>query len=84
MLNVFNAFMKYNKNSKWCQEHFLNYRGLVRAAEIREQLLRLMRKFNVKLVSCEGEVKPILRCITAGQFFSQTHSSPDKRVRCLV
>lgn len=66
MLNVYNAFQKYNKSSKWCREFFLNYRGLVRATEIRDQLVRLMRKFKVKLVSCDGDVKPVQRCITAG------------------
>ena len=70
MLNVFNAFMKYNKSSRWCHEYFLNYKGLVRAVEIREQLVRLLRKFNIKLVSSNGEVKPILRCITSGILYS--------------
>ena len=68
MLNVFNAFMKYNKSSRWCHEYFLNYKGLVRAVEIREQLVRLLRKFNIKLLSSNGEVKPILRCITSGKY----------------
>ena len=42
------------KNSRWCDDHFLNYKGLKRAAEIREQLKRLLQRFKVPLVSCEG------------------------------
>ncbi|KAK2109989.1 ATPdependent RNA helicase [Saguinus oedipus] len=57
MLNVYEAFIKHNKNSQWCQEHFLNYKGLVRAATVREQLKKLLVKFQVPKKSSEGEKK---------------------------
>ncbi|XP_070188507.1 probable ATP-dependent RNA helicase DHX35 isoform X2 [Littorina saxatilis] len=53
LVNVFKAFLKYGKNSRWCGEHFLNYKGLVRAVEIREQLKKLVQRFKVPLLSCE-------------------------------
>ncbi|XP_007932942.1 probable ATP-dependent RNA helicase DHX35 [Orycteropus afer afer] len=55
MLNVYETFIKHNKNSQWCQEHFLNYKGLVRAATVREQLKKLLVKFQVPKKSSEGE-----------------------------
>ncbi|XP_046552871.1 probable ATP-dependent RNA helicase DHX35 [Haliotis rubra] len=69
IINIFNAFLKYGKNSKWCHEYFLNYKGLCRAVEIRNQLQRLLKKYNVPLKSCEDNVDAIRRCITAS-FFS--------------
>ncbi|XP_077024747.1 putative ATP-dependent RNA helicase DHX35 isoform X2 [Tamandua tetradactyla] len=54
MLNVFEAFIKHNKNSQWCQQHFLNYKGLLRAATVREQLKKLLVKFQVPKKSSEG------------------------------
>ncbi|GAB5569194.1 probable ATP-dependent RNA helicase DHX35 isoform X6 [Prionailurus iriomotensis] len=54
MLNVYEAFIKHNKNSQWCQEHFLNYKGLVRAATVREQLKKLLVKFQVPKKSSEA------------------------------
>ncbi|XP_048253674.1 probable ATP-dependent RNA helicase DHX35 [Haliotis rufescens] len=69
LINIFNAFLKYGKNSKWCHEYFLNYKGLCRAVEIRNQLHRLLKKYNVPLNSCEDNVDAIRRCITAS-FFS--------------
>ncbi|CAH1778822.1 unnamed protein product, partial [Owenia fusiformis] len=54
LLNVYTAFIKYKKNSRWCHENFLNYRGLCRAVNIREQLLRLMKKFKIPMTSCDG------------------------------
>jgi ATP-dependent RNA helicase DDX35 len=47
--------LQHNKNSQWCQEHFLNYKGLVRAAAVREQLKKLLVKFQVPKKSSEGE-----------------------------
>ncbi|XP_037666959.1 probable ATP-dependent RNA helicase DHX35 isoform X1 [Choloepus didactylus] len=68
MLNVFEAFIKHNKNSQWCQQHFLNYKGLVRAATVREQLKKLLVKFQVPKKSSEGDPDPVLRCIVSGFF----------------
>ncbi|XP_012370133.1 probable ATP-dependent RNA helicase DHX35 isoform X3 [Octodon degus] len=68
MLNVYEAFIKHNKNSQWCQEHFLNYKGLVRAVTVREQLKKLLVKFQVPKMSSEGDPDPVLRCIVSGFF----------------
>ncbi|XP_036899956.1 probable ATP-dependent RNA helicase DHX35 isoform X2 [Sturnira hondurensis] len=68
MLNVYEAFIKHSKNSQWCQEHFLNYKGLVRAATVREQLKKLLVKFQVPKRSSEGDPDPVLRCIVSGFF----------------
>lgn len=68
MLNIYEAFIKHNKNSQWCQKHFLNYRGLVRATTVREQLKKLLSKFRVPKKSSEGDPDPILRCIVLGFF----------------
>ncbi|XP_052062495.1 probable ATP-dependent RNA helicase DHX35 isoform X3 [Mytilus californianus] len=68
LINVFNSFIKYNKSSRWCHEYFLNYKGLCRAVEIRHQLSRILKKFNVPLVSCGEDVDSLRRCITAGFF----------------
>ncbi|XP_025033358.1 probable ATP-dependent RNA helicase DHX35 isoform X1 [Python bivittatus] len=68
MLNVYEAFIKHNKSSQWCQEHFLNYKGLVRATIVREQLKKLLVKFKVPKKSSEGDPDPVLRCIVSGFF----------------
>ncbi|KAG9332603.1 hypothetical protein JZ751_014701 [Albula glossodonta] len=68
MLNVYESFIKHQKSSQWCQEHFLNYKGLLRAVTVREQLRRLMNKFKVPRTSSEGDPDAILRCIVSGFF----------------
>ena len=39
-LNVFNSFEEADTDSEWCKDNCLNYRALVRAGEIRQQLSR--------------------------------------------
>ena len=47
LLNVFLAFERSGRSSKWCRDHFVNYRGLCRVIELREQLSRMLKKFKV-------------------------------------
>lgn len=42
-LNVFNSFESADGSAEWCEENCLNYRALVRAKEIRQQLARYSR-----------------------------------------
>jgi ATP-dependent RNA helicase DDX35 len=67
MLNVYNAFLRYQKSKQWCHQNFLNYKGLIRAGEIRDQLHRLLTKFNISVKS-SADVESIQRCVTAGFF----------------
>lgn len=48
------SFLQHQKSSQWCQKHYLNYKGLLRAMTVREQLRRLMNKFKVPRTSSEG------------------------------
>lgn len=53
--NFFLLTLQHSKSSQWCQEHFLNYKGLVRASVVREQLKKLLVRFKVPKKSSEGE-----------------------------
>lgn len=85
LLNVYNAFIKQETNAKkWCDTHFLHYKGLLRAIEIRNQIIKLLQKFKIKLISSEGDVDIICRCIVAGFFANAAylhHSGNYKTIR---
>ena len=69
MINVFKSFLKFKRSSKWCRQYMLNYKGLCRALEIYNQLTRLLKRFDIDIVSCENKTENIQKCIVAG-FFS--------------
>lgn len=84
LLNVYNAFIQKGKDKQWCGQMFLNYNGLVRAAEIRNQLQRLLQRYKVPLVSCQGDTDAVCRCIVAGHFANAAylHYSGEYRTVC--
>ncbi|XP_067128593.1 probable ATP-dependent RNA helicase DHX35 [Centruroides vittatus] len=85
LLNVYNAFIKQETNKKkWCESNFLHYKGLQRVTEIRNQIIKLLQKFKIKLISSEGDVDTICRCIVAGFFANAAylhHSGEYKTIR---
>ena len=85
LLNVYKTFLnKYSKSKKnvsgWCQSNFLNYKSLLRAMQIREQLSSILRKFRIKIdSSCEDKTEPILKCLCVAFFANaaKAHYSGD-------
>jgi HrpA-like RNA helicase len=41
---------------------------LLRAVEIRGQLIQYLRRFQIPIVSCNGDMDKIRRCVVAGYF----------------
>ncbi|KAJ9119855.1 hypothetical protein QFC24_005569 [Naganishia onofrii] len=49
LLNAYNAFVKYGRQSpKWCGNHRLNHKALLRAVSIRQQLKKYLDRFGIK------------------------------------
>jgi pre-mRNA-splicing factor ATP-dependent RNA helicase DHX15/PRP43 len=77
LLNVYHAFKGADAQSnpkQWCHDHFLSLRSLQSADNVRLQLLRIMEREEVELVSTPFEDKKyyenIRRALVAG-FFMQ-------------
>lgn len=69
MLNVFNSFVENGRTKEWCGRHYLIYKNLKRAYELRQSLANLSRnKLGMPLISCDGDVATIRRCIASGFF----------------
>jgi ATP-dependent RNA helicase DDX35 len=67
LLNVYQAFVTTGrKDPKWCQQHYLNYKSMVRAVSIRNQLKRSLERFGIPVdeslsTSTNANLEPILR-----------------------
>ena len=63
-----------NDDTNWCYENFVNFRTMKSADNVRQQLVRIMQRLNVKLVSTSFTHKDyyvnIRKALVAG-FFSQ-------------
>jgi len=80
LLNAYQAFVtKGKKESKWCRDHYLNYKSMTRAVSIRNQLRAYLERFGVNVqeslsapdIRRAGGIdiaEKILRCLTTGYF----------------
>lgn len=69
LLNVYTAFVRAGRTKEWCGQHYVIYRNLKRAHELRQQLHNLTRnKIGMPMLSCGGDVEVLRRCIASGFF----------------
>lgn len=87
-LNVYQAFVtKGKKDPKWCRDHHLNYKALLRAVSIRTQLKRYLERFGIQVdeslssshqqAGLSKKPEQIQRCLTTGYFAHAAKMQPD-------
>ncbi|KAL8170369.1 hypothetical protein V2J09_022173 [Rumex salicifolius] len=76
LLNVYHAY-KQNEDPSWCYENFVNQRAMKSADNVRQQLVRIMSRFQLKLCSTEFNSRNyyvnIRKAILAGYFMQVAH-----------
>lgn len=63
-LNVWHAWEAHGRAPKWAHRNSLNQKALLRAADIRVQILALLRQLRVPVATCEGDMAKVhmVRC----------------------
>ncbi|KEH30900.1 pre-mRNA-splicing factor ATP-dependent RNA helicase [Medicago truncatula] len=77
LLNVYHAYKQNNEDPSWCYENFVNHRALKSADNVRQQLVRIMARFNLKLCSTYFNSRDyyvnIKKAMLAGYFMQVAH-----------
>ncbi|OMJ25972.1 putative pre-mRNA-splicing factor ATP-dependent RNA helicase [Smittium culicis] len=77
LLNVFHAYRGQNCDQNWCWEHFLQYRSLKSADNVRYQLERIMLRLKMEMVSTDFKSPSyyvnIRQAIASGYFMQVAH-----------
>lgn len=94
LLNVYQTFVtKGKKDARWCQQHYLNHKSMVRAVSVRNQLRRYLERFGVDVTESLSAEKGVLsvggrsmeekirRCLTSGYFAHAARMLPDGTFR---
>jgi ATP-dependent RNA helicase DHX8/PRP22 len=68
LLQVFRQWEKQNYSSRWCAENYLIDRNLRRAMDVRKQLIGILEKFKLPVMSAGYEYMRIRKAICAGYF----------------
>ncbi|XP_037958646.1 probable pre-mRNA-splicing factor ATP-dependent RNA helicase mog-4 [Teleopsis dalmanni] len=69
LLQVYNQWVDTEYSTQWCYENFIQYRSMKRARDVREQLIGLMLRVEIDMVSSLTESTNIRKAITAGYFY---------------
>merc|ERR1712172_353249 len=77
LLNVYHAFKQNMEDPQWCYDNFVNYRSLKSADNVRQQLCRIMDRFNLKRTSTDFTSKEyylnIRKALCSGFFMQVAH-----------
>merc|ERR1711988_1077147 len=77
LLNVYHAFKQNMEDPQWCYDNFVNYRSLKSADNVRQQLCRIMDRFNLKRTSTDFTSKEyylnIRKALRSGFFMQVAH-----------
>ncbi|KAK9905350.1 hypothetical protein M0R45_000285 [Rubus argutus] len=84
LLAVYEAWKAKNFSGPWCFENFVQSRSLRRAQDVRKQLLSIMDKYKLDVVSAGKNFTQIRKAITAGFFFHGARKDPQEGYRTLV
>eukprot|EP00887_Chlorella_sp_A99_P005069 scaffold36.g5069.t1 len=69
LMNCYNGWAETAFSTQWCYENFVQVRSMKRARDIRDQLLGLMERCEVELVSNPGDIDAIRKSICSGFFY---------------
>ncbi len=77
LLNVFHAFQENGRDRKWCWDNFVDIRSMQQAERVREQLSRILTRFNIPINTTKYGSREyfinIRKAITAGFFMQVGH-----------
>ncbi|KAG9064618.1 hypothetical protein KI688_002876 [Linnemannia hyalina] len=72
LLNIWDQWVESNYSIQWCFENYLQHRSMTRARDIRDQMVGLMERTEVAMVSNPNpnDTSPIRKAITSGFFYN--------------
>lgn len=68
LLNTFNKWVQNDYSKRWCEENYIQERGLRRAKDVRGQLIKIMMKYKHPIVSCGRDYDRIRVALCDGFF----------------
>merc|ERR1712238_172027 len=84
LLAVYKGWAASKFSSPWCFENFIQARSMRRAQDVRKQLVTIMDRYRLLLISAGKNYKLICKAITAGFFTNTAKKDPQEGYRTLV
>jgi len=84
LLTVYESWKANKFSNPWCFENYIQARSLRRAQDIRKQLLTIMDRYKLDVVSCGKNFNKIRKAICSGFFRNASRKDPQEGYKTLV
>ncbi|GBE61399.1 pre-mRNA-splicing factor ATP-dependent RNA helicase [Babesia ovata] len=84
LLEVYNRWRQNKFSSLWCHENFIQSRALLRAQEVRKQLISIMDRYNFRVKSCGNDTEKVAKSVCAGFFHHSARRDPQEGYRTIL
>ncbi|XP_034426608.1 ATP-dependent RNA helicase DHX8 isoform X3 [Hippoglossus hippoglossus] len=84
LLSVYNSWKNNKFSNPWCFENFIQARSLKRAQDIRKQMLSIMDRHMLDVVSCGKSTMRVQKAICSGYFRNSARKHPQDGYRTLI
>jgi len=84
LLAVFNSWKNNKFSSPWCYENFVQIRTLKRAQDVRKQMLGIMDRHKLDVVSCGKNTVRVQKAICSGFFKCAAKKDPQEGYKTIV
>lgn len=84
LLCVYQAWEQSRFSNAWCFENFIQARAIRRAQDVRKQLLSILDRYKMDVVSCGKNYNKIRRAIVSGYFVNTAKKDPQEGFRTMV
>ncbi|KAF4554745.1 Pre-mRNA-splicing factor ATP-dependent RNA helicase prp22-like protein [Elsinoe fawcettii] len=84
LLNVYQAWLRQRKSDAWCNENFIVPRSMKRAEDVRKQLVQILERHKLRIVSCGRDTNRVRQALCSGFFRSSARKDPTEGYKTLV
>ena len=84
LLVVFQEWARNAYSSPWCHEHFIQARSMKKAQDVRRQMLAIMDRYKLDIVSAGANMNLVRKAIVSGFFFHAAKKDPTEGYKTLA
>ena len=84
LLNVYNGWRGAGKNDPWCFENFVQPRNMRRVEDVRKQLVQILERHKLRIVSCGRDTMRVRQGLCSGFFRNSARKDPQEGYKTLV
>jgi len=84
LLTVYEAWKNNNFSNPWCFENFIQARSMRRAQDVRKQLLTIMDRYKLDVVSSGKNYTKVRKAICSGFFAHAAKKDPQEGYKTMV